>query len=124
MDWGHFFKNKIQAAKIFVLRQSWLTSILGWYGLYEFITQGPHKARRIALLYLLTHRNRKLRHRLVNELSSQPECQKVIVSRKRITTPLEELSVYPDGTLGKQFYLHMKNNNIKLVVPLDAPIKK
>jgi len=108
--------------KIFFLKTNFITKLLGWYGLYEFITRGATRARYISSLYMLTHRNKTIRKRLVNELMSQPESAAIITQRLRIRVPFNELANCKSGTLGQLFYQHMQENKLTFFLPLDAEL--
>lgn len=104
-----------------ILKRRFFATLIGWYGVYKFATRGP-SSRAVAFMYLLTHRDMKLRERLTRQLISQPDCRQVVEDRQPIRS-LQELADCPNETLGREFYKFMKANRLAYPAPPSVDFK-
>ena len=110
------------AARALLYKNPFAARCVGWYGLYRFATREKNSFSNIMQIFALVYRDRTFRTRLTRELLSQEACRRTILERKRIRITPEELATCAPGTLGHAFHRFMKDNNLKFVIPFDAPV--
>ena len=120
MNLHQSFTEKFEVLKKQIKRQiprmAIVRNVLGWWGLYNCVTQSSFKFQHIVQMYMLTHYNQDYREHLVLSLKQDPVAAELIRKKILINSDIQDLVHCREGSLGHTYAHFIQKNKIKPLI--------